>query len=58
MAYDKDSNIGQFKATQGQDGTGQTDLFKQNLNAMPLNQNQRNNLALGQNQRNSFFLFP
>jgi len=53
MAYDKDSNIGQFKATQGQDDTGQTDLFKQNLNAMPLNQNQRNNLALNQNQRSN-----
>jgi len=53
MAYDKDSNIGQFKATQGQDDTGQTDLFRQNLNAMPLNQNQKNNLPLNSNQRNS-----
>jgi len=56
MAYDKDSNIGQLKATLGPDNTGQTDLFKQNLNALPLNQNQKNNLPLNGDQRNSLAL--
>ena len=35
MAYNTKSPVDPFNANPGQDGTGQTDLFKQNLNAIP-----------------------